>query len=183
MNNSMLLEKYSQIMTICKYLYIAITLIGSLLCPLAANVISQSEALTESIKSISLRKLDTSEQIHFKNEIVQKNLVLLFFSSENFFSQKIISVIQDIRAGIKNTDIQYFLINNYDNDLILSSMVQKHVWTVPILIDEYNIASNIFNIKSVPLVIVLNKGNANISFKTNFSETGILDLIHHIKSL
>ena len=62
-------------------------------------------------------------------------------------------------------------------------MVQKYVWTVPVLIDEYKIAASIFNIKSMPHIIVLKKGNANISFKTDFSETGILDLINHIKSL
>ena len=157
-------------MIICKYFYIAITL-------------PEHEYLTESIKTISLKKLGTVKHVHLKNEIVEKNLVLLFISHENFESQKIISEVQNIRASLQNLKIEYFLISDYDNDSALLSMVQKYVWTVPVLIDEYKIAASIFNIKSMPHIIVLKKGNAKISFKTDFSETGILDLINHIKSL
>ena len=183
MNNSTLLEKYLRIMIIYKYLYIANILIAIFLNLLVANPISNNGVSPEKIKLISLRKLGSTEHLHFKNKILHKNLVLLFFSSKNFESQKIISDIQNIRSGINNSNVQYFLINNYDNDLILSSMVQKNVWTIPILIDEFSLATSVFNIKSVPSVIVLNKENANISFKTNFSETGVLDLISHIKLL
>ena len=183
MNNSTLLGRYLQTMTIYKYLYITSILIAILLNILVANPISKHGGSPENIKLISLRKLGSTEHLHFKNEIIYNDLVILFFSSKNFESQKIISDIQNIRVGINNSNIQYFLINNYDNDLMLSSMVKKNVWTIPILIDEFNLATNVFDIKSVPSVIVLNKGSANISFKTNFSEYGVLDLISHIKSL
>lgn len=183
MNNSMLLGRYLQTMITYKYFYIAIALIASFFSFSFAITLPKHEYLNESIKTISLKKLGTAKHVHLKNEIVQKNLVLLFISHENFESQKIISDIQNIRASIQNSKIEYFLISDYDNDLALLSMVQKHVWTVPVLIDEYKIAASIFNIKSMPYIVVLKKGNANISFKTDFSETGILDLINHIKSL
>ena len=183
MNNSMLLGKYLQIMITYKYCYMTIALVASFFSFSFAITFPEHEYLTESIKTISLKKLGTAKHVHFKNKIIQKNLVLLFIRHENFKSQKIISEIQNIRASIQNSKIEYFLISDYDNDLDLLSMVQKYVWTVPILIDEYKIAARIFNINSMPYIVVLNKGNAKISFKTDFSEMGILDLINHIKSL
>ena len=183
MNNSMLLGKYLQTMITYKYFHITITLIVSFSSFSFAITLPENEYLTERIKTISLKKLGTAKHVHLKNEIIQKNLVLLFISHENFESQKIISEIQNIRASIQNSRVEYFLISDYDNDLALLSMVQKHVWTVPVLIDEYKIAASIFNIKRMPYIIVLKKGSANISFKTDFSETGILDLINHINSL
>ena len=160
-----------------------IALVASFFSFSFAITFPEHEYLTESIKTISLKKLGTAKHVHLKNEIVKKNLVLLFINHKNFESQKIISEIQNIRASIQNSKIEYFLISDNDNDLALISMVQKHVWTVPVLIDEYKIAASIFNIKSLPYIIVLKKDNANISFKTDFSDTGILDLINHIKSL
>ena len=183
MNNSMLLGKYLQIMITYKYCYRTIALVASFFSFSFAITFPEHEYLTESIKTISLKKLGTAKHVHLKNEIVKKNLVLLFINHKNFESQKIISEIQNIRASIQNSKIEYFLISHNDNDLALLSMAQKHVWTVPVLIDEYKIAASIFNIKSLPYIIVLKKDNANISFKTDFSETGILDLINHIKSL
>ena len=170
-------------MIICKYFYIAIILIVSFFSFSFAITLPEHGYLTERIKTISLKKLGTDKHVHLKNEIVENNLVLLFISYENFESQKIISEVQNIRASLQNLKIEYFLISDYDNDSALLSMVQKYVWTVPVLIDEYKIAASIFNIKSMPHIIVLKKGNANISFKTDFSETGILELISHIKSL
>ena len=183
MNNSMLLGKCLQIMITYKNCYITIALFASFFSFSFANILPDNEYLTKSIKTISLKKLGTAKHVHFKNEIVQKNIVLLFINHKNFESQKIISEIQNIRASIRNSRIEYFLISDYDNDLALLSMAQKHVWTVPVLIDEYKIAASIFNIKSMPYMVVLKKDNAMISFKTDFSETGILDLINHIKSL
>ena len=183
MNNSMLLEKYLQIMITYKNCYITIALFASFFSFSFANILPDNEYLTKSIKTISLKKLGTAKHVHFKNEIVQKNIVLLFINHKNFESQKIISEIQNIRASIRNSRIEYFLISDYDNDLALLSMVQKHVWTVPVLVDEYKIAASIFNIKSMPYMVVLKKDNANISFKTDFSETGMLDLIFHINLL
>ena len=183
MNNSMLLGKYLQTMITYKYLLIAITMIVSFFSFSFANIFPEDKYLIERIKTISLRKLGTAKHVYLKNEIVQKNIVLLFINYKNFKSQKIISEIQNISASIQNSKIEYFLISNCDNDLALLSMVQKHVWTVPVLVDEYKIAASIFNIKSMPYVVVLKKDNANISFKTDFSETGMLDLIFHINLL
>ncbi len=179
----MLLGKYLQTMITYKYLLIAITMIVSFFSFSFANIFPEDKYLIERIKTISLRKLGTAKHVYLKNEIVQKNIVLLFINYKNFKSQKIISEIQNISASIQNSKIEYFLISNYDNDLALLSMVQKHVWTVPVLVDEYKIAASIFNIKSMPYVVVLKKDNANISFKTDFSETGMLDLIFHINLL
>jgi len=183
MNNSMLLGKYLQTMITYKYLLIAITMIVSFFSFSFANIFPEDKYLIERIKTISLRKLGTAKHVYLKNEIVQKNIVLLFINYKNFKSQKIISEIQNISASIQNSKIEYFLISNCDNDLALLSMAQKHVWTVPVLVDEYKIAASIFNIKSMPYVVVLKKDNANISFKTDFSETGMLDLIFHINLL
>ena len=183
MNNSMLLGKYLQTMITYKYFFIAITMIVSFFSFSFANIFPEDKYLIERIKTISLRKLGTAKHVHLKNEIVQKNIVLLFINHKNFESQKIISEIQNISASIQNSKIEYFLISDYDNDLALLSMVQKHVWTVPVLVDEYKIAASIFNINSMPHVVLLKKDNANISFKTDFSETGMLDLINHINLL
>ena len=183
MNNSMLLGKYLQTMITYKYFFIAITMIVSFFSFSFANIFPEDEYLIERIKTISLRKLGTAKHVHLKNEIVQKNIVLLFINHKNFESQKIISEIQNISASIQNSKIEYFLISDCDNDLALLSMVQKHVWTVPVLVDEYKIAASIFNINSMPHVVLLKKDNANISFKTDFSETGMLDLINHINLL
>ena len=179
----MLLGKCLQIMITYKNCYITIALFASFFSFSFANILPDNEYLTKSIQTISLKQLGTAKYVHLKNEIVQKNIVLLFINHKNFESQKIISEIQNIRASIRNSRIEYFLISDYDNDLALLSMAQKHVWTVPVLIDEYKIAASIFNIKSMPYMVVLKKDNAMISFKTDFSETGILDLINHIKSL
>ena len=179
----MLLGKYLQTMITYKYLLIAITMIVSFFSFSFANIFPEDKYLIERIKTISLRKLGTAKHVYLKNEIVQKNIVLLFINYKNFKSQKIISEIQNISASIQNSKIEYFLISNCDNDLALLSMAQKHVWTVPVLVDEYKIAASIFNIKSMPYVVVLKKDNANISFKTDFSETGMLDLIFHINLL
>ena len=183
MNNSMLLGKYLQTMITYKYLLIAITMIVGFFSFSFANIFPEDKYLIERIKTISLRKLGTAKHVHLKNEIVQKNIVLLFINHKNFESQKIISEIQNISASIQNSKIEYFLISDCDNDLALLSMVQKHVWTVPVLVDEYKIAASIFNINSMPHVVLLKKDNANISFKTDFSETGMLDLINHINLL
>ena len=126
MNNSMLLGKYLQTMITYKYFYIAITLIASFFSFSFAITLPEHEYLTESIKTISLKKLGTAKHVNFKNKIIQKNLVLLFIRHENFKSQKIISEIQNIRASIQNSKIEYFLISDYDNDSALLSMVQKY---------------------------------------------------------
>ena len=57
------------------------------------------------------------------------------------------------------------------------------VYTIPLLMDPYGIALEIFNSDVVPLTIVINKGGKISYYKKGYSDSELLNLITHIRSL
>jgi len=131
----------------------------------------------------SLQRLGESGYIHSGDILRNHNMVLVFFSSKNNQSLKTVSDLHHIKAGIKNTNIQYYLVNVFEKKEFLESFVNKKVYTIPVVIDQYGIALKMFNSKILPLTIIINKGGKISYFKEGHSEAELLNLITHIRSI
>jgi len=132
---------------------------------------------------MSLKRLVGRGFVQSRDILKVNNMVLVFFSSKNNQSLKMVSDLHQIKAGIKRTNIQYFLVNVFEDKEYLESFVNNKVYTIPVVMDKYGIALKMFNSEIVPLTIVINKGGKISYYKEGRSESELLNLITHIRSI
>ena len=151
---------------------------------LNANIAQNNSALIGSDSPpFSLQTIDGSGYIHSGDILKDYSMVLVFFSSKNNQSLKSVSDLHHIKAGIKSTKLQYYLINIFEDKDFLESFVNEKVYTIPVVMDQYGIAQKMFNSEVVPLTIVINKGGKIGYYKEGHSDVELLNLITHIRSI
>ena len=94
-----------------------------------------------------------------------------------------VSDLHQIKAGMKNTDIQYYLVNVFEDQDYLKSFVTNQVYTIPVIMDRYGTALKMFRSDLVPITIVINRGGKVSYYKQGYEDDEILNLIVHLRSI
>jgi len=85
----------------------------------SANTLDHGLLIGSTAPPVSLESLSGSGFVHSRDILKEQPLVLVFFSSENDLSLKMVSDLHQIKAGMKNTDIQYYLVNVFEDQAYL----------------------------------------------------------------
>tara|TARA_Y100001970_G_C14061632_1_gene764499 strand:+ start:461 stop:979 length:519 start_codon:yes stop_codon:yes gene_type:complete len=149
---------------------------------LSANVIDNT-LIGLDAPPMSLKRLVGPGFIQSKEILKDHNMVMVFFSSKNIESLKMVSDLHQIKAGINSTNIQYYLINVFEDKSFLESFVNKNVYTIPVLMDQYGVAHKMYNSDIVPLTIVINKDGKISYYNEGRSDYELLNLITHIRTI
>ena len=84
---------------------------------------------------VSLEKLNGDGFFHLEDTLQLKPVLLLFFSSKNYQSLKMISTIHQIKEGIRDSDIDFYLVNIFEEKEFLKTFVLDKVFTIPVVLD------------------------------------------------
>ena len=132
---------------------------------------------------VSLEKLNGDDFFHLEDTLQLKPVLLLFFSSKNYQSLKMISTIHQIKKGIRDSDIDFYLVNIFEEKEFLKSFVLDKVFTIPIVLDRYGISLKMFGSDVVPTTIVINKGGKISYYLQGFDDLHLENLILHLRSI
>ena len=132
---------------------------------------------------VSLEKLNGDGFFHLQDSLQSKSILLLFFSSKNYQSLKMISTIQQIKEGIRDSNIDYYLVNIFEEEEFLKSYASDKVFTIPIVLDRYGISLKMFGSDIVPTTIVINKGGKISYYLQGFDDSHLENLIIHLRSI
>ena len=132
---------------------------------------------------VSLKKLNGDGFFHLQDTLQSKSIVLLFFSSKNYQSLKMISTIQQIKKGIRDSNIDYYLVNIFEEEEFLKSYALDKVFTIPILLDSYGVSLKMFGSDVVPTTIVINKGGKITYYLQGFDDLFKETFILHLRSI
>ena len=102
---------------------------------------------------VSLEKLNGDGFFHLEDTLQLKPVLLLFFSSKNYQSLKMISSIHQIKEGIRDSDIDFYLVNIFEEKEFLRTFVLDNVFTIPVVLDRYGISLKMFHSDVLPTTI------------------------------
>lgn len=185
MNSLVHLEKSLRIMIIYRsykvsFFFAFYFLINIQLC---ADIKNKNRLIGQSSPPISLQKLSGRSHLHIQDISKDYNIVLVFFSSKNYQSLKMVSGLHQIKAGIKSTSVQYYLVNVLEDKEFLDSFINEKVYSIPMLMDHYGIALKMFDSDVVPLTVVINKGGEISYYNQGYDDSELFNLITHIRSI
>ena len=109
-------------------------------------------------------------------------MVLVFFSTTNNLSLKMVSALHQIRAGIKNENIKFFLVNILEEQKFLQSFIVDKVYTIPVIMDRYGTVIKKLKSDAVPLTLVIDSGGEISYYQKGYSDSEIMNLIVHLRS-
>ena len=181
----MLLEKSWQTMIIYKVFKSQCNIVIFILTITQINAGSPKTSLLIGSKAppVSLEKLNGDGFFHLEDSLQSKPVLLLFFSSKNYQSLKMISTIHQIKEGIRDSNIDYYLVNIFEEKEFLKSFVLDKVFTIPIVLDRYGISLKMFGSDVVPTTIVINKGGKISYYLQGFDDLHLENLILHLRSI
>ena len=130
---------------------------------------------------VSLETLN-GDGFHLQDTLQSKSILLLFFSSKNYQSLKMISTIQQIKEGIRDSNIDYYLVNVFERGGFLKSYALDKLFTIPIVLDRYGISLKMFGSDIVPTTIVINKGGKISYYLQGFDDLHLENLILHLRN-
>ena len=181
----MLLEKSWQTMIIYKAFISKFNLIIFLLTIHQINASSSDTSLLIGSKAppVSLEKLNGDGFFHLEDTLQSKPVLLLFFSSKNYQSLKMISTIHQIKEGLRDSDIDFYLVNIFEEKEFLKTFVLDRVFTIPVVLDRYGISLKMFGSVVIPTTIVINKGGKISYYKQGYDDFQMENLILHLRSI
>ena len=181
----MLLEKSWQTMIIYKAFISKFNLIIFLLTIHQINASSPETSLLIGSKAppVSLEKLNGDGFFHLQDTLQSKPVLLLFFSSKNYQSLKMISTIQQIKEGIRDSNIDYYIVNIFEEEEFLKLYALDKVFTIPILLDQSGISLKMFGSDILPTTIIINKGGKISYYLQGFDDSHLENLILHLRSI
>ena len=181
----MLLEKSWQTMIIYKAFISKFNLIIFLLTIHQINASSPDNSLLIGSKAppVSLEKLNGDGFFHLEDTLKLKPVLLLFFSSKNYQSLKMISTIHQIKEGIRDSDIDFYLVNIFEDKEFLKTFVLDRVFTIPVVLDRYGVSLKMFHSDVVPTTIVISKGGKISYYQQGYDGFHMENLIIHLRSI
>ena len=132
---------------------------------------------------VSLEKLNGDGFFHLEDTLQLKPVLLLFFSSKNYQSLKMISNIHQIKEGIRDSDIDFYLVNIFEEKEFLKTFVLDKVFTIPVVLDRYGISLKMFHSDVLPTTIVINQGGKISYYKQGCDDFQMENLILHLRSI
>ena len=133
------------------------------------------------IEPFSLKMFKGGKTIYFGQEFINERIVFVFFSFSNFDSQKMALSLHQVRDGYLDKNISYFLINVGDKENKIKQLAEQYVYSIPILLDSYQLVLPIFKCNEVPLTVVVNDKGEVIYYKKNYNENYVMDLITQLR--
>ena len=181
----MLLEKSWQTMIIYKTFKSQFNIVIFLLTINQINAGSPETSFLIGSKAppVSLEKLNGDGFFHLEDTLQSKPVLLLFFSSKNYQSLKMISTIHHIKEGIKDSDIDFILVNIFEEKEFLRTFVLDNVFTIPVVLDRYGISLKMFGSDAIPTTIVISKGGKISYYKQGYDDFQMENLILHLRSI
>ena len=181
----MLLEKSWQTMIIYKAFILKFNLIIFLLTIHQINASSPDTSLLIGSKAppVSLEKLNGDGFFHLEDTLKSKPVLLLFFSSKNYQSLKMISTIHQIKEGIRDSDIDFYLVNIFEEKEFLKTFVLDKVFTIPVVLDRYGISLKMFHSDVLPTTIVISQGGKISYYKQGYDDFQMENFILHLRSI
>ena len=150
---------------------------------LRADIENNNRMIGQSSPPISLQKLNERDHLHIEDISKNYNIVLVFFSSKNNQSLKMVSDLHQIKAGIISTSVQYYLVNVFEDKEFLDSFINEKVFSIPLLMDHYGVALKMFDSDVIPLTVVINKGGEISYYNQGYDDSELFNLITHIRSI
>ena len=135
----------------------------------------------QKIEPFSLKMFKGGKTIYFGQEFINERIVFVFFSFSNFDSQKMALSLHQVRDGYLDKNISYFLINVGDKENKIKQLAEQYVYSIPILLDSYQLVLPIFKCNEVPLTVVVNDKGEVIYYKKNYNENYVMDLITQLR--
>ena len=135
----------------------------------------------QKIEPFSLKMFKGGKTIYFGQEFINEIIVFVFFSFSNFDSQKMALSLHQVRDGYLDKNISYFLINVGDKENKIKQLAEQYVYSIPILLDSYQLVLPIFKCNEVPLTVVVNDKGEVIYYKKNYNENYVMDLITQLR--
>ena len=185
MTSLALLEKFWQIMIIYNafkqkfnfFIYLVI------ISKINAGLPEASMKIGSKAPPVSLEKLHGGGFFHLKDTLKIKPIILLFFSSKNYQSLKMISTIHQIKEGLRDSDIDFYLVNIFEEKEFLKTFVLDKVFTIPVVLDRYGISLKMFHSDVVPTTIVISQGGKISYYKQGYDDFQMENLILHLRSI
>ena len=150
-------------------------------CQASATSLDHSSLIGTIAPPISLQKV-SGGSIHSRDILKNQSMVLVFFSTANNLSLKMVSALHQIRAGIKNNNIQFFLVNILEEQEYLQSFIVEKVYTIPVIMDRYGTVLEMFKTDVIPLTLVIDSGGEISYYQKGYSDSEIMNLIVHLRS-
>jgi len=135
----------------------------------------------QKIEPFSLKMFKGGKTIYFGQEFINERIVFVFFSFSNFNSQKMALSLHQVRDSYLDKNISYFLINVGDKENKIKQLAEQYVYSIPILLDSYQLVLPIFKCNEVPLTVVVNDKGEVIYYKKNYNENYVMDLITQLR--
>ena len=132
---------------------------------------------------VSLEKLNGDGFFHLGDTLQSKSVLLLFFSSKNYQSLKMISTIHHIKEGTKDSEIDFILVNIFEEKEFLRTFVLDNVFTIPVVSDRYGVSLKMFHSDVVPTTVVISKGGKISYYKQGYDDFQMENLILHLRSI
>ena len=132
---------------------------------------------------VSLEKLNGDGFFHLEDTLKSKPVLLLFFSSKNYQSLKMISTIHQIKEGMRDYDIDFYLVNIFEEKEFLNTFVLDKVFTIPVVLDRYGISLKMFGSDVLPTTIVISQGGKISYYKQGYDDFQMENLILHLRSI
>jgi len=151
-------------------------------CQASATSLDHSSLIGTIAPPISLQKVSGGGSIHSRDILKNQSMVLVFFSTANNLSLKMVSALHQIRAGIKNNNIQFFLVNILEEQEYLQSFIVEKVYTIPVIMDKYGTVLQMFETDVIPLTLVIDSGGEISYYQKGYSDSEIMNLIVHLRS-
>jgi peroxiredoxin len=164
------------------YTKILIIYYFSIVSQAIATPLDQSSLIGTIAPPISLQKLGGGGSIHSRDILKNQSMVLVFFSTTNNLSLKMVAAFHQIRAGIKNENIKFFLVNILEDQKFLQSFIVDKVYTIPVIMDKYGTVIKKLKSDTVPLTLVIDSGGEISYYQKGYSDSEIMNLIVHLRS-
>ena len=94
-----------------------------------------------------------------------------------------ISTIHQIKEGIRDSDIDFYLVNIFEEKEFLKTFVLDKVFTIPVLLDRYGISLKMFHSDVLPTTIVISQGGKISYYKQGYDDFQMENLILHLRSI
>ena len=147
------------------------------------NAEVKSGIIGEKAPAISLLRMDNNKFFNSETLLGKKHIVLCFFATWSVACALEIPKLQEIKAGINNKDISFFLVNVKEPIKTVSPFVHDKIYTFPVLMDRHGLTHKKFYGTELPLIIVINRDGIVTYQQIGYKDNDELQLIAHLKTL
>ena len=84
---------------------------------------------------------------------------------------------------MRDSDIDFYLVNIFEEKEFLKTFVLDKVFTIPVVLDRYGISQKMFHSDVLPTTIVISQGGKISYYKQGYDDFQMENLILHLRSI